>query len=202
LEGALAGYGIAMPVGPITILIVGMSLRRGFSHGFMAGAGAAVVDFLFAGLAALAGEALAPILAPYADGLRVTSALVLIGWGFMGFWRTRRLSRAEESRSEIKQRHLHVFVQFLGLTAVNPLTLVFFSALILGRGMGDVFTLVEKASFVLGVGLASFSWQTMLAVFGATLHRNLSPRLQVLISLLGNMVVIVLGLRVLLSVGR
>jgi threonine/homoserine/homoserine lactone efflux protein len=202
LEGALAGYGIAMPVGPITILIVEMSLRRGFSHGFMAGAGAAVVDFLFAGLAVLAGEALAPLLAPFTVGLRVTSALVLIGWGLFGFWRTRRLSRVEESKSEINQRHLHVFVQFLGLTAINPLTLVFFSALILGRGMGDVFTLVEKGSFVLGVGLASFSWQTMLAVFGATLHRNLSPRLQVLISLLGNMVVIVLGLRVLLSVGR
>lgn len=201
MEGALAGFGIAMPVGPITILIVEMSLRRGFSHGFIAGAGTAVVDFLFAGLAVLAGEVLAPLLAPFTVGLRVTSALVLIGWGLLGFLRTRRLSRAEESKSEIKQRHLHVFVQFLGLTAINPLTLVFFSALILGRGMGDVFTLVEKASFVLGAGLASFSWQTLLAAFGATLHRNLSPRLQVLFSLFGNLVVIVLGLRVLLSVG-
>ena len=201
MEGALAGFGIAMPVGPITILIVEMSLRRGFSHGFIAGAGTAVMDLLFAGLAALAGEVLAPLLAPFAVGLRVTSALVLIGWGLLGFRRTRRLSRAEESKSEIKQRHLHVFVQFLGLTAINPLTLVFFSALILGRGMGDVFTLVEKVSFVLGVGLASFSWQTILAAFGATLHRNLSPRLQVLFSLSGNLVVIVLGLRVLLGVG-
>jgi len=201
LEGALAGYGIAMPVGPITILIVEMSLRRGFSRGFMAGAGTAVVDFVYAAMAALAGEVLAPLLAPFAIGLRVTSALVLIGWGVLGFWRTRKLFRTEESKSEIKQRHLHVFVQFLGLTAINPLTLIFFSALILGRGMGDVFTLVEKTSFVLGVGLASFSWQTLLAAFGATLHRNLSPRLQVLFSLFGNLVVIVLGLRVFLSVG-
>jgi len=190
-----------MPVGPITILIVDMSLRRGFSHGFMAGAGAAVVDFLFAGLAVLAGEVLTPVLAPFAVGLKVTSALVLIGWGLWGFWRARRLSRIVESKREIKQRHLHVFVQFLGLTAINPLTLIFFSALILGRGTGDVLTLAEKVSFVLGVGLASFSWQTILAALGATLRRNLSPRAQVLISVLGNLVVIVLGLRVLLSVG-
>ncbi len=191
-----------MPVGPITILIVEMSLRRGFSHGFVAGAATAVVDLLFAGLAALAGEVLAPLLVPYAGGLRVTSALVLIGWGLFGFWRIRRLSRSGESKSEIKQRHLHVFVQFLGLTAINPLTLVFFSALILGRGTADVFTLVEKFFFVLGAGLASFSWQTMLAAFGAALQRNLSPRIQVLVSLLGNMVVIMLGLRVLLRVAR
>ena len=188
-----------MPVGPITILIVEMSLRRGFSHGFVAGAGTAVVDFLFAGLAVLAGEVLVPLLVPFAVGLRVTSALVLIGWGLLAIWRTRKLSRAGESKRELKQRHLHVFGQFLGLTAINPLTLILFSALILGRGMGDAFTLVEKVSFVLGVGLSSISWQTILAAFGATLHRNLPPRLQVLISLLGNLVVIVLGLRVLLS---
>ncbi len=201
MEGALAGYGIAMPVGPITILIVEMSLRRGFLHGFMAGAGTAVVDFAFAGLAVVAGEVLAPRLAPFAVGIKAMSALVLIGWGLSGIWRTRRLLRLEASKQEIKQHHLHVFVQFLGLTAINPLTLILFSALILGRGMDEVFSLVEKVYFIFGVGLASFSWQTLLAAFGATLHRNLSPRLQVVISLLGNLVVIVLGLRVLLGDG-
>ncbi len=38
-EGVLAGYGIAIPVGAIAILIIEMGLRRGFRLGFMAGAG-------------------------------------------------------------------------------------------------------------------------------------------------------------------
>jgi len=51
-EGVLAGYGIAIPVGAIAVLIVDMGLRRGFGFGLMAGAGAATADFLYAGLAA------------------------------------------------------------------------------------------------------------------------------------------------------
>ena len=41
-EGVLAGYGIAIPVGAIAILIVDLGLRRGFQPAFMAGAGAAL----------------------------------------------------------------------------------------------------------------------------------------------------------------
>ena len=52
--GAIAGYGIAIPVGAISILIVNTSLRCGFGVGFMAGAGAATVDLLYASLAMLA----------------------------------------------------------------------------------------------------------------------------------------------------
>jgi threonine/homoserine/homoserine lactone efflux protein len=199
LEGALAGYGIAMPAGPITILIVDMSLRRGFTAGFAAGAGAAVVDFLFAGLAALAGEALAIKLIPYTIGLRAASALLLLGWGVYGFWRTRRFTPAWGSKSVVAKHHLSIFMQFLGLTAINPITILYFSALILGRGVSDMLTIGEKVSFVLGAGLASFSWQTLLAAFGATLHRNLSRRFQLVASLLGNFVVIGWGIYILLN---
>jgi threonine/homoserine/homoserine lactone efflux protein len=80
-EGVLAGYGIAVPVGAIAILIVDMGLRCGFRLGFMAGAGAASADFIYAGLAALAGEALATMLTPFALPLRIASALVLLGLG-------------------------------------------------------------------------------------------------------------------------
>jgi threonine/homoserine/homoserine lactone efflux protein len=187
-----------MPVGPITILIVDMSLRRGFAFGLAAGAGTAVVDFLFAALAVLAGEALSLKLTPYAIGLRVASALVLLGWGAYGFWRARKIA-PWGSKSVAPQHYLGVFVQFLGLTAINPITILYFSALILGRGVSDAFTIGEKASFILGAGLASFSWQTLLAAFGATLHRNLSRRFQLVASLLGNSVVIGWGIYILLN---
>ena len=55
-EGVLAGYGIAIPVGAIAILIVDMGLRRGFPPAFMAGAGAATADFIYALLAVIAGQ--------------------------------------------------------------------------------------------------------------------------------------------------
>ena len=50
-EGALAGYGIAIPVGAIAVLIIEISLRQGFRSGFMAGAGAATADLIYAAVA-------------------------------------------------------------------------------------------------------------------------------------------------------
>lgn len=197
-EGVLAGYGIAIPVGAIAILIVDMGLRRGFGLGFMAGAGAAGADFIYASLAAAAGEVLAGILAPFATGLRVASALVLFGLGGYGLWRASQTASHEVLRPLSSPGHLRTFVQFLGLTLLNPLTIAYFSALILGREAGATTTLGECAAFVTGAGLASLSWQTLLAGVGALAHRRTSPRFQMITSVVGNLVVIGLGVRILL----
>jgi len=65
LKGVLAGYGIAIPVGPIAILILELGIQRGFSIAFCAGAGAASADLFYAVIAVLAGTLLASILAPF-----------------------------------------------------------------------------------------------------------------------------------------
>lgn len=198
-EGVLAGYGIAIPVGAIAILIIDMGLRRGFGLGFLAGAGAATADLLYASLAALAGGALASSLAPFAGGLRLASALVLLGLGGYGLWRIRQTAGHEVSRPTSNHSHVRTFAQFLGLTLLNPLTVAYFSALILGRDAGATTTFGERGLFVVGAGLASLSWQTLLAGLGAVGHRHMSPRVQVLTSVVGNLVVMGLGGRILLQ---
>ena len=55
LIGAAAGYGIAIPVGPIAVLIVRTGLRRGFRVAAAAGAGTATVDLVYATIALVVG---------------------------------------------------------------------------------------------------------------------------------------------------
>jgi len=197
-EGVIAGLGVAVPVGAIALLIVDVGLRRGFQAGFMAGAGAASVDFFYAGVAALTGEVLMLALSPYKDMLRLISALLLFSIGGFGLWRVRKISTTSGAKQILVQGRLRVYAQFLGLTLINPLTIVYFSALILSREVSYVITFGERVAFVVGAGLASLSWQTLLAALGATARRNLSPRFQLIASLLGNMVMIGFGLRILL----
>jgi threonine/homoserine/homoserine lactone efflux protein len=201
-EGVVAGYGIAIPVGAIAILIVDVGLRRGFGLGFMAGAGAAAADLLYASLAALAGGALAGMLTPFAVALRVASALVLFALGGYGLWQVRQSADRERVNPAPSRGHLRTFGQFLGLTLLNPLTIAYFSALILGRDAGATVTIGERAMFVVGAGLASLSWQTLLAGLGALAHRHVSPRFQILATIVGNLVVIGLGARILLQLLR
>lgn len=198
-EGALAGFGIAIPVGAIGILIIDTALRKGFRFGFMAGAGAATADLLYAGLAVIAGAALAAALAPFATGLRLASALLLLAIGGYGLWRARQLARRSDLEAENPVLHgpLRTYGQFLALTLLNPLTVAYFGALILGRDAASSLSPAEGFAFVLGAALASLSWQTFLAASGAAGRRYLSPRFRIYATVAGNLIVIALGIRIL-----
>ena len=199
LEGAFAGYGVAIPVGAIAILIIDMGLRHGFALAFMAGAGAASADLIYVMLAAVSGEALALALKPYAVALRLLSALVLFAIGSYGLWRLRQRNLSGDKTQALNQRgRWQTYTRFLGLTLLNPLTIAYFAALILGRSGNLAFSAIDRVLFVVGAALASLSWQTFIAALGALAHRHLSPRIQLFTSLLGNLIVIGLGLRILL----
>ncbi len=199
-EGMLAGYGIAIPVGAIALLIVDVGLRQGFILGFMAGAGAATADFIYATLAALAGEAIAIALAPFDFGLRIASAVVLLALGGFGLWNSLRANSqdAAETNQLIVRGRINTFSRFLGLTLLNPLTVAYFSALILGRGTDSIINFGDKLYFIMGAGLASLSWQSLLAGIGAWAKKLLSQKFQIITSIIGNMVVILLGFRILI----
>lgn len=201
-RGVLAGYGIAIPVGAIAILIVEGALRRGFGWGFAAGAGAATADFIYAGLAAVAGQALSLLLAPYAVLLRGSSAIVLLAIGGYGLWRLRQAPGATRAEGIGAAGRGRTYVQFLGLTLLNPLTIAYFASLILGMQAGTFNTPGSRLAFVVGAGLASLSWQSLLAAMGALGHRHLSPRFQFRASLLGNVLIVAFGVAIVGSLVR
>jgi arginine exporter protein ArgO len=201
-QGVIAGYGIAIPVGAIAVLIIDLALRRGFRPGFAAGAGAASADWIYAGLAVAAGTALAMALRPFALSLAFASGGVLVALGMTGVWRVWRArpTTAVPDAAQPDRRSLRVvYLQFLGLTLLNPLTVVYFAALVLGGSLGSDGTLASGLLFVLGAGLASLSWQTLLAALGSLLGKRLPPRARLITSLVGNMVVIALGVRILVQ---
>ncbi len=197
LEGLLAGYGIAIPVGVVTVLIVETTLRKGFTAGFVAGSGTATVDFLYAALAAVAGSVLAASLEPYAYSVRVISSILLVGLGIYGLRRSLQRAALKEI-SQTESGYGKLYFQFFVLTAINPLTVIYFSALILGGTLGSSSTNLDRLLFILGAGFASFSWQSLLAFIGALLRKGISPRVRLGMSLAGNLVVVGLGLRLLL----
>jgi len=201
-EGVLAGFGIAIPVGAIAILIVDSSLHQGFPTGFAAGAGAATVDFIYALLAVIAGAALASIIAPYALYFQVISALILFAVGGFGIWRVRTASSSRGVEKEPGEEHglAITYARFVGLTTLNPVTIVYFVALILARDAETMMSSTDRILFVAGVGLASLSWQTLLAGSGAVAKKYLSPRFQVIASIVGYLIVMALGIRIAIQI--
>lgn len=199
LQGLLAGYGIAIPVGAIAILIIGTGIQQGFRNGFLAGAGAATADFLFALIAVIAGQSLVQALQPITLPLRIASGFILVGLGVYGLSRLKSSTLSTRKVPTRGQNRSNPYIQFLGLTLLNPLTITYFGALILGGGASQLNTLLDRALFVVGAGLASLSWQTLLAAFGAFTGRRLSPRGYRVTILVGNLIVIGFGANILIT---
>lgn len=199
LTGVVAGYGIAIPVGAIAVLIVEVGIRCGFRCAFFAGAGAATADFIYAGLAVIGGAALAGLVSTVDRPLRIVSAVVLVIIAVMGL---RRVGKKQESieisypdRSELAG----TYARFVGLTIINPTTIVYFAAVIVGLGVANDMTAPQGALFALGALLASLSWQTLLAGVGAFAGDRLSDRAQAIAVILGNLVILAFAIVILVQ---
>ena len=132
VAGVIAGYGIAIPVGAIAVLIIETALRRGFAAGFSAGAGAASVDGLYALIAALAGAAVAAVVEPITFELRAASAVVLAVIGIRGLVSLHRARSGGATVRDVPLSHSRTYLTFFGLTIINPMTVIYFAALVLG----------------------------------------------------------------------
>lgn len=200
LNGALAGYGIAIPVGAIALLILETGLRRGFWFAFAAGSGAATADLIYATIAATLGAVVALALEPVAPFLRWASALFLVGLGAWGLWKTRIRMRAGMTAAATPEagggQLFQTYAMLLGLTLLNPATVAYFAALILGLQAGAPATLTSKLEFVLGAFLASWSWQSLLAAVGALAHRHLPAGFRLGSVIVGNLIIMALGVRI------
>jgi arginine exporter protein ArgO len=201
IAGVVAGYGIAIPVGAIGVLIIDVAIRHGFRTAVAAGAGAAGADVTYAAIAAVFGSALASLIGPLAVPMRAASVVVLAAIACRGLLALRRDARAEPAAVADPPGALRTLAVFLGLTLLNPMTVVYFAALILGlssTGTGPL----EKIAFVAGAGLASLSWQTLIAFLGSRLGRRLSTRARLATGLLGNLVVLALAVTIAISLVR
>ena len=211
MAGVVAGYGVAVPVGAIAVLIAGLTARTSLRVGAAAGLGAATADGIYALIAVLGGAALAAAITPIATPLRWVAAVVLV---LLAALTARSALRGRSPRADAEAEPAgsashaalardasaeaasgpaagaaagggdgagrkgavaasttpgRAYLGVLGLTLLNPATIVYFAALVLGRGGagGGVW-------FVAGAFLASASWQLLIAGSGALVGRLLT----------------------------
>jgi arginine exporter protein ArgO len=202
VAGLLAGYGIAVPVGAIAALIVGLTARAGLRTGAAAALGVAAADGIYAIVAVLGGSALAGVIAPVAGPLRWVAAVVLVGLAVrtaVAALRHHRDPAGARANGGLSTPG-RAFVGLLALTALNPMTIVYFGALVLGRQGDGHLGPGGSVVFALAAFVASASWQLLLAVGGSVVGRVLTgPRGRLGTALLSSLVIA--GLAVWLVVG-
>ena len=176
LAGLLAGYSVAMPVGPMATYLVALSARTSVRVGAAAALGIATVDGGYAVAATLGGAAVADLVRPALGVLHWVSVVVLAGLAGRAVWPgLTPMSAARPTGTRPALRPARAYLTLAGLTAVNPTTLLYFVALVVGlRTGGSAPSLLGQALFVAAAFAASASWQLLLACGGAVLGRVLT----------------------------
>ena len=183
LAGIVAGYAIALPVGAVATYLVGLAARHPWRVGAAGALGVATVDGAYGLLAALGGAAVANVVAPVTTPLRIVSAVVLIGiaahiarraWGE---WRAHRRGHSAGDAGAATSAW-RTYAKLVGITAVNPATVLFFVVVVAGWHVpGGGGRVTAAMLFGLGAFASSASWQLVLVTAGTALGRVLSgPR--------------------------
>jgi arginine exporter protein ArgO len=203
VAGLAAGYGIAMPAGAVATYLVALTARTSLRTGVFAAVGVATADGVYALIAVGGGAVLALALRPVAVPLRWGSAVVLIALAAHGAVKAVRRHRGRRDSTErgaTMPGAGRAYLGMWGMTMMNPLTVVYFTALVLGRQAAAAAGRADQAAFVLAVFAASASWQMVLAGGGAFLGRVLTGSRGRLITALASSVLIgVLAVRLLLA---
>jgi threonine/homoserine/homoserine lactone efflux protein len=174
LRGALIGFCLAAPVGPIGLLCIQRTLQNGRSYGLVTGLGAATADALY-GVAAGFGLAAAQrFLVAHAFTLRLAGGAFLLCLGMQAL-----LQKAPpHSEAAPAGGRLSAYGTTLALTLSNPMTILSFAAMISGSLPPSMHSPAALALFVLGVFLGSASWWLMLSGLVGAFRALLMARLR------------------------
>jgi threonine/homoserine/homoserine lactone efflux protein len=180
LAGAVAGLAVAMPVGAIGAYLLGLAARERFSVAAAAALGVASVDGAYALIASLGGAGLKSLLQRTSAALSVAAALVLVVLAILTLQRAIRRYRAVAppiSRAGRLASPPRAYAALVGLTAVNPATVITFSAVVLGRPLENAgVSWLAIGAFTVGAFAASAAWQLLLVGSGSLLGRLLAGR--------------------------
>jgi arginine exporter protein ArgO len=191
--GLLAGLGVAMPLGAIGALLIGLPARAGHRTAVTAALGVATTDALYATAAVLGGASVADAVRGIARPLQLISAGVLAALALATLVAARRTPEAAGTATRLTPGR--AYLGFLALTAVNPATLGYFAALVLGSD--GALQSSNGAWFIVGVSAASAAWQLVLVGGGAAAaHVLATPRGRTVLAVTSAAVMLLLAAKV------
>jgi putative LysE/RhtB family amino acid efflux pump len=177
------GFGLGLFVGaqpgPVSLLCVRTVLRGALASGLAIGAGAALIDLLYAALGLAGAASLLEI-----DGLRIAlgalGALVLATIGARTLWAAFRVRLGGEVPAEVATPG-RAFATALAATASNPLTIATWAAIFaaastasLGGAGGSA---ADSVLLLCGVACGTFTAFAALSTLVALVRGRFGPRL-------------------------
>lgn len=196
LRGIIIGFSIAAPVGPIGVLCIRRTLAEGRAFGFASGLGAATADALYGCIAGFGLTFISSLLIGQQAWIRLIGGLFLCYLGV----RTLLAEPSEQPASVGGNGLLGAYGSTFFLTFTNPMTILSFTAVFAGLGVGNASgDYGSAATLVLGVFIGSGLWWLLLSGVASLFRARFSMRALGWVNRISGVVIAGFGLIALLS---
>ena len=199
LKGIILGLTVSMPLGPIGIILINRTIKRGMLSGFFSGLGMATADTLLAFLAGIGFTVIVSFINKERYIISVITGLIILGVGLKVYLSNpvKDIRNREKSEKSLWRDYYSVFV----LSISNPYTIFIFVAFFSGVHInGNVRPELVPFFLIPGVLVGTISWWFFLSYFVSRFKKNIRLRLIVRINKVAGIVIMVIGVIVLLSV--
>ena len=188
LKGAVIGFSIAAPVGPIGVLCIRRALAEGRLVGLASGLGAATADAFYGSVAGFGLTLVSGFLVRQASWLRIVGGLFLLYLGV----RTFLAQPAEDAGLERTTGVLAAYASTFALTITNPMTILSFAAVFVGLGLGTTDNETWAAVLlVLGVFTGSALWWFLLSWGASLLRERVTPKVLVWVNRVSGLIILI-----------
>jgi len=160
VEGAVIGFSLAAPIGPVGILCVRRTLEHGARYGLVIGVSAAACDMVNGIVAAFGITLVSDFITLEQYWIRLVGGIILLVIGFAAF----RPHPFADKAMKLSDGHAWTLFSTALLVFTNPLTLFAFAAAFAVIGVKNIVGHpVSGLMLVAGVFFGSLTWFVLLA---------------------------------------
>ena len=173
LKGIVAGFIIAVPIGPVAILCFRRVLTERPLFSFVSVLGAATADAIYGLLAAFGLTAVSHLLLVHRTSLKVAGGLLIIG---LGVTMLRANPPADGRSAAAPRNHAAAYFGTLLLMLANPSVIVSLVAVFAAIGLGEGPPRLEGAWIGAGVLIGSSAWWLVYRLVASWLGDRLQDK--------------------------
>jgi threonine/homoserine/homoserine lactone efflux protein len=160
LRGIIAGLAISIPVGPVNVLCISRTLRKGRMAGIISGLGAATADTIYGAIAGYSISFVISFLIREESRIRFYGGILLIAIGIAYYFKK---AQPIEKNGDDKASHSDFVSAFL-LNLTNPTTVLSFLAVLAGLHLSGPRPWWLTLFLVVGIFVGAMLWWIALAL--------------------------------------
>ena len=198
IKGMLLGLAVSMPPGPVGIILVNRTIKRGVKSGFSSGLGLALADTILAIVAGIGFSFIISFIQQERLMLGLAAGIVVAAVGVKVYLSNpvREFRKGNLANKSLWRDFYSVFI----MSVTNPYTILIFVAFFSGIKISNNIS-PEKVPFLLvpGVFVGAMAWWISLSYLVSRVKSKLRLRNIVLINKISGLIITAIGIVILIS---